>query len=287
MTGTNYGIVAGYDGSPGSDQALHWAAREARARDTTLTVCLAWAPGESALPADSPVYGLMRQYGQEILDRGLSYAELALGPGRVRPALADGLAAEVLCERSRTAEMVVVGARGPCELPHLLLGSVCWQVAGHASGRVVAIRGQWRPVSQSPGPVVAGLDGSPASLAALAFAFEEAALRDVPLLAVCAPADSAARLGEMAQREEDFDHLMTVAEKEHPDVTVRRCVVAGTPRAELLTAARGAQLLVVGARGRGGVDGMRLGAVAQAVLHHAPCPVGVVHTDPADVPPYS
>lgn len=37
-----YGIVAGYDGSPGSAQALRWAAGEARARNTTLTVCLAW-----------------------------------------------------------------------------------------------------------------------------------------------------------------------------------------------------------------------------------------------------
>jgi len=44
MTGTTYGIVAGYDGSPGAAQALRWAAREAWARGTTLTVCLAWTP---------------------------------------------------------------------------------------------------------------------------------------------------------------------------------------------------------------------------------------------------
>src|SRR5690349_3181601 len=40
MTGTTYGIVAGYDGSPGAAQALRWAVREAWARGTTLTVCL-------------------------------------------------------------------------------------------------------------------------------------------------------------------------------------------------------------------------------------------------------
>ena len=42
MTGTIYGIVAGYDGSPGAAQALRWAAREAVARGTALTVCPAW-----------------------------------------------------------------------------------------------------------------------------------------------------------------------------------------------------------------------------------------------------
>ena len=38
------GIVAGYDGSPGADEALRWAVREACERGTVLTVCLAWAP---------------------------------------------------------------------------------------------------------------------------------------------------------------------------------------------------------------------------------------------------
>jgi nucleotide-binding universal stress UspA family protein len=41
-------------------------------------------------------------------------------------------------------------------------------------------------------------------------------------------------------------------------------------------AAADAQLVVVGARGRDGLDQMTLGSVAQAVLQHAPCPVGVV-----------
>ena len=64
--------------------------------------------------------------------------------------------------------------------------------------------------------------------------------------------------------------------KEHPEVTVVRRVLAGTPRAALLAAAADAQMLVVGSRGRGGLEGMCLGSVAQAVLHHAPCPVAVV-----------
>lgn len=277
MTGVTHGIVAGYDGSPGGAEAVRWAAREAQARDTTLTVCLAWAPDHIELPAESAICDLARQHGKEILARGLPYAQSVLGPVRVHAALAGRPAAPMLCEHSRAAEMVVAGSRGHSELPGLRLGSVSWQVAGHASGRVVIVRGRWRPVNQPPGPVLAGVDGSTASQAALGFAFEEAVLRDVPLVALCALADAPGVLGGAHALEEQFSQVMTAAEKAHPDVTVIREVTAGAARSALLTAATGAQMLIVGSRGRGGFEGMTLGSVAQAMLHHAPCPVGIVH----------
>lgn len=42
------------------------------------------------------------------------------------------------------------------------------------------VGGRWRPVNESPGPIVVGVDGSDAAQSALTFAFEEAALRDAP-----------------------------------------------------------------------------------------------------------
>jgi len=276
MNGKMYGIVAGYDGSPGAAQALRWAAREARARDTELTVCLAWTPDHMELPTESDLCELARQHGQEILTRGLPYAESLLGPGRVRADLAGGPAARVLCERSRNADMVVVGGRGHSELPGLQLGSVSWQVAGHACGRVVVVRGPWRPANQPPGPVVAGVDGPAAGRAAIAFAFEEAALRGVPLMAVCALTDAPGRLGEIRRIREDFENLMADEAKAHPEISVWHRVLPGTPRSALLAAAAEAQLLVVGARGRGDFDEMSLGSIAHAVLQYAPCPVAVV-----------
>lgn len=278
MTDVNDGIVAGYDGSPGSAEALRWAVWEARARGTTLTVCHAWGPDHPELPADAELAGLTRRRAQEILDRGVSSVQAALGPDWVRPALAGGPAARVLCDRSRGAEMVVVGSRGHGASSGWLLGSVPWQVAGHGSGRIVVVRGRWRPVNQSAGPVVVGVDGSPSAPDAVAFALEEGALRGVPVLAVCALADSPGRLGEAHRVEEDFDQVMSHAEKAHPEVTVLRQVTAGPPRSALLAAASGAQLLVLGDRGRGGLDDMLLGSVTQVMLQHAPCPVGVVHS---------
>ena len=277
MTGMTDGIIAGYDGSTGSDEALRWAAREAWARGTALTICLAWPAADLRLLGDWGVHDRARQLGGDILARGVRLAGAPSDAPEVHTVLAEASPAHVLCERSSSAEMVVVGSRGHGGLAELQLGSVSWQVACYAQGRIVVVRGQWRPVNQSPGPVVAGIDGSPQSQDALTFAFEEAALRDVPLIAVCALADAPGRLGGMPRMEEDFSRQMTLREKEHPEITVLRQVSFGTPRSTLLTAASEAQLLVVGSRGLGGVEGMSLGSVAGALVHHSPCPVAVVH----------
>jgi nucleotide-binding universal stress UspA family protein len=277
MTGTGYGVLAGYDGSAGSKQALSWAAREARARGAVLTVCQAWVPAHQVTPAAGAAFELARRNAEQALARGVRRAQ-AVESGEVRPLLADGSAAVVLCEHSTDAEMVVVGSRGHGGLTGLLLGSVSSQVAAHARGRIVVVRGRWRHAAgHLPGPVVAGADGSAASQAAVAFALEEAALRAAPLLVVCAMADAPGRFGGGHQIEDDFEQWIALGEKEHPGVAVQRQVTCGPPHAALLAAASDAQMLVVGSRGRGGVRGMMLGSVSQAVLHDAPCPVGIVH----------
>ena len=97
MTWKSDGIVAGYDGSPEADRALRWAVREARELGTVLTVCLAWAPEYLAMLGEVSVYDLARRKGEEILAKGARYVGSALGPEMVRPVLARGPAARVLC----------------------------------------------------------------------------------------------------------------------------------------------------------------------------------------------
>ena len=279
MTSAIHGILVGYDGSPDSERALRWAAREARWRDTVLTVCHACARGDIEAPSSGGRASDHKQpTGDQDLAEALRFARKIMQPGQVRPLLAVGPAACALCEHSVNADMVVVGQRGRDGLPGSLLGSVGQQVCAHACGRVVVVRGHWQPAAEyAPGPVVAGADGSDASRAAIVFALEEAALRDVPLLAVCALADTPGSLGGASRMQEAFDQDMAQWAKGHPELTILRQITPGQPRTALLDAAADAQLLIVGGRGRGGLPGMLLGSVSQAMLHHAPCPVGVVH----------
>jgi nucleotide-binding universal stress UspA family protein len=280
MAGTHYGILAGYDGSPGSEQALSWAAREARSRRTALTVCHAYGPGFPARPGEDAVLDIARQSGEQVITCAMRQAHDLMGAGEVRSLLIEGSAAAALCECSHDASMVVLGSRGLGGVAGLQLGSVSSQVAAHASGRVVVVRGHWRQAARfARGPIVVGANGSPPSWAALDFAFEEAALREAPVLAVCALADAPGILGGSAERQEQFEAAIGRWEKNHPELAVIRRVSHGGARDALLTAAHDAQMLVVGSRGRGGVRGMTLGSVCLVALYYAPCPIGVVHPD--------
>jgi nucleotide-binding universal stress UspA family protein len=278
MAGTELGILVGYDGSPGSQEALAWAVAEATPRGSPLTICSAWAPGYPAPPDDVTAFDLARRSGERTLAQGVQLLHDLMVPVEIWPLLTAGPAAAVLCEHSARAEMLVVGSRGQGGFAGLPLGSVSSQVAAHARGRVVVVRGHWRPVpGHAPPLIVVGTEGSPASEPAVEFAFEEAAYHDTALLAVCALSDSPGVLGAARQIKDSFEQLIDRHEKAHPEVVVGRRVMQGCGRTALLGAAGEAQLLVVGARGRGGIEGMMLGSVCTALIQHAPCPVAIVH----------
>jgi nucleotide-binding universal stress UspA family protein len=283
VPGTKYGILAGYDGSKAATDAPHWAAREAAERETSLTLLFSsdlMPPGDQSLHT---LAALARMEGEHDLARGLQYAESAAVARGARAELTGQPAAEALCERSADAVMVVLGARGHGRLPGLLLGSVPWKLAAHGHCRVVVVRGGWHPANGSR-PVVTGIDGSAAASAAAAFAFEEAAFRRVSLVAVCALADHPGVFGATDRMAQECGDEVARLQDHYPDVEVSRRVVAGPPRSALLEAADTAQLVVIGSTGRTGIRGMHLGSVAQAVLHHSACPVGVIPSAALTVP---
>jgi len=180
--------------------------------------------------------------------------------------------------------VAVVGDRGLGGFTGLLVGSVAVELAAHAHCPVLVARGTVDPAL----PVLVGVDGSPANQPAIGYAFEQAALRRVPLVALHAWAHPVASgSGDMLPLVYDLDEVQAAEERvlsealagwseKYPDVTVERVVRHGSVRSTLIEASGRAQLVVVGARGRGGFAGLLLGSVSQAVLHHAACPVAVV-----------
>jgi nucleotide-binding universal stress UspA family protein len=288
MTTRAHEIMAGYDGSAGSAEALDWAVREARLRDLPLTIWHAWTPGYAASGAaatDTPLpvaeagpVDPAREHAEAVLAQGVQHARASDSAVTPRSLLVCGPAARVMCQQVAGANMLVVGSRGIGGFAGLRLGSVSLQVAAHAPVPVTVMRGRWRSMpGRYPPPVVVGTDGSPRSQAALDFAVEEAALRGVPLVAICALSDAAGVLGTARSIEADFDTRMGKVQAGHPELLLQKRVEQGGARSALLAAASQGQLLVVGARGRGGLPDMTLGSVSLAVLHHAPCPVTVVH----------
>lgn len=192
-----------------------------------------------------------------------------------------GAAAAVLLAEARDAALVVVGDRGLGGFSGLLLGSVAVQLAAHAPVPVVVIRGTEHP----KGPVVVGVDGSGHSDLAVGYAFEEAAFRDTELRAVHAWTHPvASEPGDMLPLVYDVtdEETRVLAEAlagwcdRYPEVKVTRTLVRGRARRALVEESTRAQLLVVGARGRGGFTELLLGSVSHAALHHARCPVAVV-----------
>lgn len=141
------------------------------------------------------------------------------------------------------------------------------------------------------GRIVVGVDGSAHARQALRFALAEAALRGARVEVVgswAVPPLAATGVGMIPAfdllRSELGDSASEVLTRELADaadaaagVEVEQRVAQGDAAAVLVEAAVGAELLVVGSRGRGGVTGTVLGSVSRACLHHAPCPVAVVH----------
>lgn len=146
-----------------------------------------------------------------------------------------------------------------------------------------------------PGTIVVGIDGSPASKAALEWGVAEARLRDARLVAIHAwsyiplaaigdpgmiPMPSGDLPGqlELEQKaaEAELDAALAEAFPDSLPSEVEKRLVEGDAAEALVAESEGAELLVVGSRGRGGLTSALLGSVSGHVLHHAACPVVVV-----------
>ncbi|KGN37811.1 universal stress protein [Knoellia subterranea] len=140
--------------------------------------------------------------------------------------------------------------------------------------------------SRPPKPIVVGVDGTPSGGQVASWALREAASLDAPLQVVYAaeppravsvapsPVELRALCRSVALRA--VQNARAQLDGDAVDVRVTAVGEVGTPGAELVARSVGAELVVVGREGSGG-----LGAVSLAATVHARCPVVVV---PVDLP---
>ncbi|WP_028803732.1 universal stress protein [Streptomyces sp. 142MFCol3.1] len=284
-------VVVGVDGSASSLAAVETAAGEARLRGAGLRVVHAFLWPAMHVPLGpsplGPPEGGIRNMVERLVAEAVARARETAPDVDVGHAVVTGEPLTVLEAQSRAAELVVVGSRGMGGFVGLLVGSTAVHLAAHARCPVLVVREQ----TSADGPIVVGVDGSAAGERAVEFAFAEAALRRAPLVALHAwttwnapmPAPQEASepyanpAGALSGEEERLLSEALAGHRErYPDVVVEHRVVHGRTRETLIEASRSAQLVVVGARGRGGFAGLLLGSVSQALLHHGRCPVAVV-----------
>lgn len=203
--------------------------------------------------------------GQHIIDQARKTVSANLGESESPEIHTEVVCSSVvptLIDASKGAWMIVTGSRGQGALGRLLLGSVSTALIHHAHCPVAVIHSDRSAPPASNTPVLVGIDGSLASEAATALAFEEASRRGVDLVALYAWSDVGVfpMLG-MDGRDSECKGQEILAERlagwqeQYPDVRLERSLFCDQPSRWLLKESERAQLVVVGSHGRGGISG--------------------------------
>ncbi|MBU8811354.1 universal stress protein [Mycolicibacterium goodii] len=281
-------IVVGVDGSRAAQDAVRWAAREAVLRDVPVTIVHVLAALPVAAAALTwPVGRVPEEVMAALENDGRRYVADAVTNARecvdgakldVTGELLIGHPVQALTEVSAAGLFLVVAGHDGSGKHHRLLGSVSTGVIHRARCPVVVVRGRSPQTGRLP--VLVGIDGSTASEAATAIAFDDASWRGVDLVALHVWSDSdmtsLPSLETSAQQrvaEETLAQRLAGWQEKYPDVIVHRLVRYDRPAQQLLEESCRAQVVVVGSRGRGGFAGLILGSVGATVAQEAQIPV--------------
>ncbi len=140
--------------------------------------------------------------------------------------------------------------------------------------------------------IVVGVDGSPASKAAVGWAARDAELRNVPLTLLHvltatagtwlgAPLPPSWTKGQRERGHQVIDEALKIVDEtcQRPPADVNCEIPSAGAVSALVALSKEAELVVVGRRGNGKLRGRPLGSVSSALTHHSHCPVAVIHDE--------
>ena len=286
---TAFRVLIAIDGSPSAQAAVATARafpwpRASRVRGVVVSA-FEWVRGEDIRRTFGQAFERTAGRARRLLARRWPEVEVVTTEGNTVKA--------ILGEARRfRANVVIVGWRGHGVFRRLLMGSVSRKVVEQARRPVLVVRRPVREVRQ----IVVGVDGSPGAQKAVDFVallphdgLQVTVVRVVePIVApgarlLVAPVRSII-LRELAEanralvREASREVNAAATRLRRAGWTVRTKISTGAPLAGLLEVVdrTGADVLVVGARARSGLERALLGSVAAGALNHSRVPVLVV-----------
>ncbi|MDK7196809.1 universal stress protein [Actinotignum sanguinis] len=273
-------VVVGVDGSPESRAALIWGAHVAVSRNATLRALTCYQEGPDPRGSYESAMSIAREaLAQEAVANlaGLEATAVAL----------PGDPVELLLAESKTASRLVVGYSGADTADIDQLGVVAGAIVSKAYCPVAVVPLQHSrrlPIRH----IVVGVDGSQESKYALNLAVRMAGRWGAQVSAINAVSVTRAGGGllpggDMTREILDDTRLgleETVAEVLRGDETVQvRCYAVEGSAAEIMAEfSSSVDLVVVGARGRGGITGLLFGSTSHTLLLGTQSPVLVVPT---------
>lgn len=275
-------MVVGVDGSSASLHALRWAADVAARAKLDVVAARVFDPTDTEI-IEHEVEGtgdLRAAHHQAVEDW---CAEIAKEAPCHEALLLDGEPPDALVEAcvASQADLLVVGIRGRGGFPHLRVGSVAQHLAYHSPVPLAVVPPAAALLTHR---LVVGHDGSAGSEVALEWAVELAGALDVAVTAVYSVEHHGAHadqsLGSWRRRCEDEVSIWAAPVERAGlalDVYIDR-----DPACHPVTAMEAAlgehpgSVAVLGARGRGGFAGLRLGRVPLQLIDRTSHPVIVV-----------
>jgi nucleotide-binding universal stress UspA family protein len=280
-------VAVGVDGSEHSRMAVKWAADEAARRGSLLKLLCSCAKEPKNVPIWYEAGSFDLSPGEAIVDDAYGLVATRHPSLLARVEISDQPPAVLLTDASRSADLLVVGARGRGGFKELILGSVsdkCLQYA-HCPVAVVRTDPDELPSRTAHPRIVVGVDGSLGSTRAMRWALGEAQIRSASVDAIYAwqyppigtfvlpPAH-----GYLIAGREIVHAATESAGRLAPDVRFEVDVRFDATVSALLDASKGADLLVTGSRGHGGFKHALLGSVAHQCARHASCTVVVARS---------